>query len=86
MAILCGVAAGLVTWAAVDKTLIEIDGGVNEETIADISAAGVDVFVANELVWVGENERRAASDYNHGRDLHTGEIRKTFDHADAWPT
>ena len=28
------------------QTLIEIDGGVNEKTIADIAAAGVDAFVA----------------------------------------
>ena len=28
------------------STLIEIDGGVNEKTIADIAAAGVDAFVA----------------------------------------
>jgi len=48
--------------------------------------AGVDVFVAGGLVWVGENPNRAASDYNHGRDLHTGEIKKTFDHAANWPT
>ena len=33
------------------KTLIEIDGGVNEETIADIAAAGVDVFVAGSAIF-----------------------------------
>jgi len=48
--------------------------------------AGVDVFVAQGLVWVGEQPRRASSDYNHGRDLHTGEIRKTFSHEENWPT
>ncbi len=48
--------------------------------------AAVDVFVARGLVWVGENPRRAASDYNHGRDLHTGEIKKAFSHAENWPT
>jgi len=47
---------------------------------------GVDVFVANGLVWVGEEPRRNPSDYNHGRDLHTGEIKKTFSHAKNWPT
>ncbi len=48
--------------------------------------AGVDIFVANGLVWVGENARRGDSDYNHGRDLRTGEIRKTFSHEENWPT
>ena len=44
------------------------------------------LLVAGGLVWVGENPRRGVSDYNHGRDLHTGEIRKSFDHAENWPT
>ncbi|MHC4401407.1 MAG: outer membrane protein assembly factor BamB family protein [Planctomycetota bacterium] len=48
--------------------------------------AAVDVFVAGGLVWVGENPRRGASDYNHGRNLHTGEIEKSFSHAENWPT
>jgi ribulose-phosphate 3-epimerase len=33
------------------KTLIEIDGGVNEKTIADIAAAGVDAFVAGSAIF-----------------------------------
>ncbi len=33
------------------KTLIEIDGGVNQKTIADIAAAGVDVFVAGSAIF-----------------------------------
>ena len=33
------------------KTLIEIDGGVNEETITDIATAGVDVFVAGSAIF-----------------------------------
>ena len=33
------------------KTLIEIDGGVNDETITDIAAAGVDVFVAGSAIF-----------------------------------
>lgn len=48
--------------------------------------AAVDVFVADGLVWVGENRRRGASDYNHGRDLYTGEIKRKFAHAGNWPT
>ncbi len=48
--------------------------------------AGADIFVVNGLVWVGENPRRGASDYNHGRELHTGEIKKRFSHEENWPT
>ena len=32
-------------------TLIEIDGGVNEKTIKDISDVGVDVFVAGSAIF-----------------------------------
>ncbi len=39
-------------------TLIEIDGGVNAETIADIAAAGADVFVAGSAIF-------GSSDYEH---------------------
>ncbi|MFQ6131677.1 MAG: PQQ-binding-like beta-propeller repeat protein, partial [Armatimonadota bacterium] len=53
---------------------------------ADNVGASADVFVANGLVWVGESPRRASSDYNTGRDLHTGEVRKAFSHEEGWPT
>ena len=33
------------------NTLIEVDGGVNEGTIADVSAAGTDVFVAGSAIF-----------------------------------
>ena len=33
------------------KTLIEIDGGVNENTISEIAAAGVDAFVAGSAIF-----------------------------------
>lgn len=33
------------------KTLIQIDGGVNDKTIADIAAAGVDVYVAGSAIF-----------------------------------
>jgi ribulose-phosphate 3-epimerase len=33
------------------KTMIEIDGGVNHKTIADIAAAGADVFVAGSAIF-----------------------------------
>ena len=41
------------------KTLIEIDGGVNENTIAEIVAAGVDVFVAGSAIF-GSRDYHAA--------------------------
>jgi len=53
---------------------------------AENVGAGPDVFVADGLVWVGEMPRRAESDYNHGRDLHTGRIERSFSHAEDWPT
>jgi ribulose-phosphate 3-epimerase len=37
------------------KTLIEIDGGVNEKTITDIAAAGVDAFVAGSAIFGSRN-------------------------------
>ena len=40
------------------KTLIEIDGGVNEKTIADIAAAGVDVFVAGSAIFGSRDYRQ----------------------------
>jgi ribulose-phosphate 3-epimerase len=33
------------------ETLIEIDGGVNEKTIKNISDAGVDIFVAGSAIF-----------------------------------
>jgi ribulose-phosphate 3-epimerase len=33
------------------KTLIEVDGGVNEHTVAEISNAGADVFVAGSYIF-----------------------------------
>jgi ribulose-phosphate 3-epimerase len=37
------------------KTLIQVDGGVNVSTIADISAAGANVFVAGSAVFDQKN-------------------------------
>lgn len=39
------------------STLIEIDGGVNKDTIAAISAAGADVFVAGSAVFGSKDYR-----------------------------
>jgi len=37
------------------KTLIQVDGGVNEKTIADVAAAGADIFVAGSAI-VGSDD------------------------------
>jgi ribulose-phosphate 3-epimerase len=37
------------------ETLLEVDGGVNLDTIDDLVAAGVDVFVAGSAVFKGED-------------------------------
>ncbi len=38
--------------------LIEVDGGVNEKTIKDISAAGADIFVAGSAVFSGSDYKK----------------------------
>ncbi len=38
-----------------------------------------DVFFADGLVWVGETPARRGPDYAVGRDLHTGEVKRTID-------
>ena len=37
------------------STLVEVDGGVNEKTIKDISDAGADVFVAGSAIFQSPN-------------------------------
>lgn len=37
------------------KFLIEVDGGVNKDTITDLSAAGADIFVAGSAVFGSDN-------------------------------
>jgi ribulose-phosphate 3-epimerase len=37
------------------NTLIEIDGGVNENTIGEIAAAGADAFVAGSAIFGSAN-------------------------------
>jgi len=37
------------------KTPIQVDGGVNEKTIADVAAAGADIFVAGSAIF-GSND------------------------------
>jgi ribulose-phosphate 3-epimerase len=41
------------------RLLLEIDGGINEETIEDAAEAGVDCFVAGSAVYGAEDPSRA---------------------------
>ena len=40
------------------ETLLEVDGGVNEKTMGELVAAGVDVFVAGSAVFKGSDYRK----------------------------
>jgi len=44
------------------STLIQIDGGVNVETISRISAAGTDVFVAGSAIFGSDDYKRTISE------------------------
>lgn len=45
------------------STLIQIDGGVNEKTIADISDAGVDVFVSGSAIFGSPDYKETIDSY-----------------------
>ena len=45
------------------STLIEIDGGVNEDTIQEISKAGADVFVAGSAIFKSRNYRQTIDNF-----------------------
>ncbi len=45
------------------NTLIQIDGGVNEKTIADVAAAGVDIFVAGSAIFGSDNYKKTISSF-----------------------
>ena len=47
------------------KTLIEIDGGVNEKTIADIAVAGVDVFVAGSAIFGSSDYQQTINSFRN---------------------
>jgi ribulose-phosphate 3-epimerase len=44
-------------------TLVQIDGGVNEHTIADIAAAGVDVFVAGSAIFGSRDYKKTIKSF-----------------------
>jgi len=45
---------------------IEVDGGINPETIAKVSAAGANVFVAGAFVFNSKNYRDAINALRNG--------------------
>ena len=44
--------------------LIEVDGGVNEKTIAEIASAGTDVFVAGSAIFGSKNYRETIQNFH----------------------
>lgn len=48
------------------STIIEVDGGVNSETVGELAKAGVDVFVAGSAVFKGGNYRQNISKLKEG--------------------
>ncbi len=47
------------------STLIQIDGGVNEKTIAGISEAGVDVFVSGSAIFGSPDYKKTIESYRN---------------------
>jgi ribulose-phosphate 3-epimerase len=45
------------------SVLIEVDGGINENTIAEVSAAGADVFVAGSAIFGNKNYRKTIESF-----------------------
>jgi len=45
------------------NTLVQIDGGVNEQTIADIAAAGVDVFVSGSAIFGSRDYKKTINSF-----------------------
>jgi ribulose-phosphate 3-epimerase len=45
------------------STLIQIDGGVSEDTIADIAAAGTDAFVAGSAIFGSSDYKRTIASF-----------------------
>jgi ribulose-phosphate 3-epimerase len=45
------------------SVLIEVDGGINENTIAEVAAAGADVFVAGSAIFGNKNYRKTIESF-----------------------
>jgi len=53
------------------KTLIEIDGGVNEKTIAEIAAAGTDILVAGSAIFGSRDYKKTIDSFREKIDSQT---------------
>ena len=45
------------------NTLIQVDGGVNEKTIADVAVAGVDIFVAGSAIFGSDDYQKTINSF-----------------------
>jgi ribulose-phosphate 3-epimerase len=45
------------------SVLIEVDGGVNDKTIAEVSAAGTDIFVAGSAIFGSQDYRKTIQNF-----------------------
>jgi ribulose-phosphate 3-epimerase len=45
------------------NTLIQVDGGVNEKTIADVAAAGTDIFVAGSAIFGSDDYQKTINSF-----------------------
>jgi outer membrane protein assembly factor BamB len=43
-----------------------------------------EIFVVNDLVWVGQQPSRSQQDYRFGRDIHTGRVKATIPLSNDW--
>lgn len=43
-----------------------------------------EIFVVDDLVWVGQQPGRSQQDYRFGRDIHTGRVKTTIPQSDDW--
>jgi ribulose-phosphate 3-epimerase len=48
------------------STIIEVDGGVNKETVGELATAGVDVFVAGSAVFKGGDYKKNITELKEG--------------------
>ncbi|MBM3472743.1 MAG: hypothetical protein FJX75_05655, partial [Armatimonadetes bacterium] len=53
---------------------------------AEAYRSAFDVLVADGLVWVGQTRARNSPDFTEGRDLLTGEVKRTLDTSKAFQT
>ena len=70
------------------SSLIAYDLGSGEQfweaPCEDGSHVPNEIFVADDLVWVGQQPGRSRQDYRFGRDIHTGLVKATIPLSDDW--